>query len=171
MTFSLPSNTLHLQGDPFYRVVDEFCGSEALELLRFQLINSSMDLLEVNDVFSILQIESNQTTTLKELLGVSGTDQAGNYSFFVMPGIRLKLERFIRSLRSLLPPTNPASKSTIKTLTISSDLLQKYPFLNDLIYCLRSNLFNDFTLDNISNMVSNLAHSKNLFRYKQSVKD
>ncbi|CAM4783358.1 unnamed protein product [Rotaria magnacalcarata] len=171
MTFSLPTDTLYLRGDPFYRIVDEFCGSEALELLRFQLIDSSMDLLEINDVFSILQMESDRTVALKELLGVSGKDQVGNYSFFVMPGIRLKIAKFIRLLRSLLPSTNSSSQSTIKTSTISSDLLQQYPFLNDLIYCLESNLLNDLTLDIISNMISNLVHSKNLFRYKQSVKD
>ncbi|CAF2109437.1 unnamed protein product [Rotaria magnacalcarata] len=116
-------------------------------------------------------MESDRTVALKELLGVSGKDQVGNYSFFVMPGIRLKIAKFIRSLRSLLPSTNSSSQSTIKTSTISSDLLQQYPFLNDLIYCLESNLLNDLTLDIISNMISNLVHSKNLFRYKQSVKD
>ncbi|CAF4499961.1 unnamed protein product [Rotaria magnacalcarata] len=116
-------------------------------------------------------MESDRTVALKELLGVSGKDQVGNYSFFVMPGIRLKIAKFIRLLRSLLPSTNSSSQSTIKTSTISSDLLQQYPFLNDLIYCLESNLLNDLTLDIISNMISNLVHSKNLFRYKQSVKD
>ncbi len=100
MNFSLPTDALYLHGDPFYRIVEEFCGSEALELLRFQLIDSSADLLEIDDVFSILQIESDRTTSLKEVLGVSGENQLGNYSFFVMPGIRLKLEKSLFSLHS-----------------------------------------------------------------------
>jgi hypothetical protein len=171
MNFSLPTDALYLHGDPFYRIVEEFCGSEALELLRFQLIDSSADLLEIDDVFSILQIESDRTTSLKEVLGVSGENQLGNYSFFVMPGIRLKLEKFIRSLRCLLPSTNSSSQSTIKTSSISSDLFRQYPFLNDLIYCLELNLLSDLSLDFISNILSNLTHSKNSFRYKQPLKD
>ena len=41
-----------------------------MELLKFQLIDSSMNLLEVDDVFSILQFESSRMTSLKESLGV-----------------------------------------------------------------------------------------------------
>jgi hypothetical protein len=171
MNFLLPTNALSLRGDCFYCMVDEFCGPEALELLKFQLINSSTDLLEIDDVFSILQIESDRTTSLKEILGVPINNQSGSYSFYVMPGIRLKLERFIRSLRCLVLPIESSSSSTTTPLTIPSELLQRYPFLIDLIYCLESNLLTGFSLDFISNMLSNLTHSKHSFRYEQSVKD
>ncbi|CAF4907125.1 unnamed protein product, partial [Rotaria magnacalcarata] len=49
-----------------------------------------------------------------------------------MPGIRLKLEKFIRSLRSLIPSIDSSSSSTTNALTISSELVQQYPFLVDL---------------------------------------
>jgi hypothetical protein len=88
-----------------------------------------------------------------------------------MPGIRLKLEKFIRSLRCLLLPIDSSSSSTTTPLTISSELLQQHPFLADLIYCLQSKLLTDFSLDFISNMLSNLTRSKHSFRYEQSVKD
>ena len=169
--FSLPSDILSLRGDPFYRVVEQFCGTEAVELLKFQFIDSPVNLLEIDDVFSILQFESNQTTLLKEILGVSGRNESGCYSFFVFPGIRLKMEKFIRSLRFLLQSMNSSSSSNTKSLTITPDLLQQHPFLIDLIHCLESNLLSESSLDFISNLVSNLVHTKNFFRYKQSVKD
>ncbi|CAF3114935.1 unnamed protein product [Rotaria socialis] len=171
MNFPLPTNATLLRGDSFYSIVEEFCGREVLELLKFQLINSSMDLIEVDDVFSILQIESDQTTTIKEFLGIPSKDNLSNYSFFIMPGIRLKLEKFIRSLRALLTSTDSTSSLSVAPLTISSELLQRFPFVIDLIYCLESQLLTDFSLDFISNLLSNITCSKNAFRYQQSVKD
>ncbi|CAF1408727.1 unnamed protein product [Adineta steineri] len=116
MTFPLPANSLSLFGDSFYNVVKQFCGVEAVKLLKFQLIDTSMDLLEVDDVFSILQFESDQTATLKQILGVPCKDEVGNYSFFIMPGLRLKLNKFIHTLRSLLPSTD--SSSTTKRFAL-----------------------------------------------------
>lgn len=171
MTFLLPRDVLSAHGNYFYDVVKEFCGPEPLELLKFQLIDSSMDLLEVDDVFLILQIESNQTTSLKEILGIPNRNQLGEYSFYVLPGIRLKLERFIHSLRAVLPPIDSSSSSTGTSLTISFELLQQYPFLIDLIHCLEANLLTDFSLAFVSNMLSNLTSSKHSFRYEQPVKD
>lgn len=128
MTLPLPANCLNFYGDSFYSVVKQFCGDEAVELLKFQLIDSSMNLLEVDDIFSILNFESDRTTALKEKLGVPGKDEFGHYSFFVMPGIRLKLNKFIQALRSLIPCTD--SPTTTKSFTISSDLIQRYPFFD-----------------------------------------
>lgn len=171
MNFILPTNVLSLYGDAFYHVVEQFCGKETVELLKFQLIDSSVNLVEIDDVFSILQFESDQTTSLKELVRVSGKNELGNYVFFVMPGIRLKLDTFIRSIRSLLSPIGSSSSATTKPFTIPSDLLHRYPFLIDLLSCLESNLLTDFSLDFISNLLSNLTRSKNCFRYKEAVKD
>ncbi|CAF4929660.1 unnamed protein product [Rotaria socialis] len=120
MNFILPLDVLSLRGDSFYDFVEEFCGKEVVELPKFQMINSSVDLIEVDDAFSILQIESHQTTSIKEFLGATGKDNNGKYSFFVMPELQL---------------------------------------------------LTDFTLDFISNMLSNITRSKNLYRYEQSVKD
>ncbi|CAF0919561.1 unnamed protein product [Adineta ricciae] len=169
MTFPLSTDFLFLCGDSFYDVVKQFCGDESVELLKFQLIDTSMSLLEVDDVFSILQFESERTATLKQTLGFPCKDKLGDYSFFVMPGIRLKLTKFIHTLRCLLTCADPLT--TTKTLTISSDLIQRYPFLIDIVNCCESDLLSDFLVDFISNIVSNLTRTKNLFRYKNSVKD
>ncbi|CAF3370246.1 unnamed protein product [Rotaria socialis] len=130
-----------------------------------------MNLIEIDDVFSILQFESDRTLPLKEILGISVKNKQDNYSFFIMPGIRLKLEKIIRSLRSLIPSIDSLSSSTTNALTISSELVQQYPFLVDLVYSLESNLLTDFSLDFLSNMISNATRSKSSFRYKQSIKD
>jgi hypothetical protein len=130
-----------------------------------------MSLLDVNDPFFILQVESDRTISVKESLGISCTDEHGKYSFFVMPGIRLKLEKLIRSLRDVDASINQPS-AVLKSLTISSKLVEKYPFLLDLMDCLESNLLTDFSIDFLSNWMSNVAClSKNSFRYSQSVKD
>ena len=167
MMFSLPSGTLSLRGDHFYHVVEQSCDTEAVELLKFQFIDSPVNLREIDDIFSILQFESNQTTLFKEILGVSGRNESGCYSFFVFPGIRLKIEKFIRSLRFLLQSMNSSSSSNTKSLTITPDLLQQHPFLIDLIHCLESNLFSEFSLDFISKGVGWNDHflSQNFFNF------
>jgi hypothetical protein len=171
MNFSLPTDALSFRGDSFHLMIEEFCGKEVVDLLQFQLIDNSMSLIETNDPFFILQFESDRTTSIKEALGISCTDEHGNYSFFVMPGIRLKLEKLIRSLHELITPTTRSS-SLLKSLTLSSELVKKYPFLIDLIYCLESNLLTNFSIDFLSNWMSNIAStSKNSFRYSQSIKD
>lgn len=171
MNFSLPNDVLSFRGDAFRCMIEQFCGKEVLDLLQLQLIDNSIDLIEINDPFFILQFESNQTKSIKEMLGISYTDEHGKYSFFVMPGFRLKLEKLIRSLRERLPVII-SSSHLLKPLTISSELLQKYPFLVDLIHCLESNLFTNFSIDFLSNWISNVAStSKNAFRYTKSIKD
>ncbi|CAF2051246.1 unnamed protein product [Rotaria magnacalcarata] len=175
MNFLLPANALSLNGDSFYHIVEEYCGKKVLELLSFQLIDSSMNLIEIDDVFPILQFESDRTVPLKEILGISVKSKQDNYSFFIMPGIRLKLEKFIRSLRSLIPSidssSSSSSSSTTNALTISSELVQQYSFLVDLVYSLESNLLTNFSLDFLSNMISNATRSKSSFRYEQPIKD
>jgi len=171
MNFLLSTDALSFRGDSFYLMIEQFCGKELVDLLQLQLIDNSMSLIETSDPFFILKFESDRTKSIKEALGISCTDEHGNYSFFVMPGIRLKLEKLIRSLRKLIAP-NTRSSFMLKSLTISSELVEKHPFLFDLIHCLESNLLTDFSIDFLSNWMSNIAStSKNSFRYSQPVKD
>lgn len=169
--FSLPTNALSFRGDSFYSMIEQFCGKPVIDLLKFQLIDNSMSLIEIDDPFFILQFESDRTKPMKELLGIPCTDEHGNSSFFVMPGIRLKLEKLIRSVRDLDTPITQPSVVP-KSITISSELVGKYPFLIDLMHCLESNLLTSFSMNFLSNWMSNLAStSKNSFRYHESVKD
>lgn len=171
MNFPLPKDALSFRGDSFHLMVEQFCGKEAVGLLQFQLIDSSMNLIEINDPFFVLQFESNRTTSIKESLGISCTDEYGHYSFFVMPGIRLKVEKLIRSLHEL-NSSNIQSSEALKSLTISSKLIEKYPFIADLIRCLQSNSLVGFSIDFLSNWMSNATNtSKNSFRYSKSIKD
>ena len=164
--------SLSLHGDSFYQLIEQLCGQEAVELLRLQLIDNAADLVQVDDVFLILQFESEQTAKVKEVLGIPNKDHLGKYSFFVLPGIRLKVEKLIRSLRCLLLPIEPSPSSVNAPVTIPTNLIQEHPFLIDLINCLEAKSINDFSLDFIANLVSNLASTaKNAYRYKQSVKE
>lgn len=166
--FCLPTDTLSFRGDSFYSMIEEFCGKLVVDLLRFQLIDSSMSLLDINDPFVILQVESDRTILVKESLEISCTDEHDKYFFFVMPGIRLKLEELIRSLRNIDASINQSSV-VLESLTISSKLVEKYPFLLDLMNCLESSLLTDFSINFLSNWISNMARlSKNSFRYSQS---
>ena len=172
MNFPIPSNGLSLHGDSFYQLIEQLCGQEAVELLRLQLIDNAADLVQVDDVFLILQFGSEQTAKVKEVLGIPNKDHLGKYSFFVLPGIRLKVEKLIRSLRCLLLPIEPSPSSMNAPVTIPTNLIQEHPFLIDLINCLEAKSINDFSLDFIANLVSNLASTaKNAYRYKQSVKE
>lgn len=169
--FLLPMDALFFRGDSFYSMIEQFCGKPVVDLLEFQLIDSSMNLIEISDPFLILQVESDRTNLIKSSLGISCTDEHGKDFFFVMPGIRLKLEKLVRSLRDLNTSINQPSTAS-KSLTISSELVEKYPFLLDLVDCLESNSLTHFSIDFLSNWMSNVARtSKNSFRYPQSVKD
>ena len=170
MTFSLPSDALFLRGDAFYTLVQDCCGSEVLELLQFQLLDSSTSFLETDDVLYILQFEFDQTVSLKDRLGISIRDDNNKYSFVVMPGIRLKLEKFVRSLRRL-QHAETFSPPTDEPLRVSSELQQQHPFLTELITCLKSNALSSFVLDFLAGLVSNSLGAKNTNRYQQSVKD
>lgn len=172
MNFPLPSDALSFHGDCFRNMVEHFCGKEVLNLLQYQLIDNSMDLIEVNDPLSILQFESCGTATIKEALGIASTNENGDYKFFVFPGIRLKLDKLIRSLRQLSPVATSSSSAWSKSLTISSELIQRYPLITDLVYCLETNLLTDFLIDFLSNLMANIASgSKSAFRYSKSIKD
>ena len=87
-----------------------------------------------------------------------------------MPGARLKVEKFVRSLR-LLQSAETFSPSISEPLTVPPQLLQQHPFLIDLISSLKSNALSSFVLDFLANLVSNSMCAKSTFRYKQSVKD
>ena len=154
MNFSLPKDAVSFRGDLFRLMVEQFCGKEVVDLLQFQLIDSSMSLIEISDPFFVLQFESNRTISIKESLGISCTDENGHYSFFVMPGIRLKVEKLIRSLREL-NTSSTQSSDALKQLTISSELIEKYPFITDLIQCLQSDSLVGFPIDFLSNWMSN----------------
>lgn len=172
MNFNLQSDALSFREDSFRRMVEQCCGKVVLELLQLQLIDTSLDLIEVTDPLSILQVESDRTASMKEALGIPCTDDRGSYSFFVMPGVRLKLDKLIRSLRALIPPNVASSSSPSKPLTISSALVRQYPFLVDLVFCLESNLLTDFSIKFLSTWMFNLARTcKSSFRYPTSVKE
>jgi hypothetical protein len=109
-----------------------------------------MDLIHVSDPLSILQVASDRTTSLKKGLEISRTDDRENDSFFVMSDYRLKLGKLLRSLRSLIPPI-ATSPSSSKPWSISSALVQQYPFLIDLVFCLESNLLVDLSVEFLLN--------------------
>ena len=117
MNFSLPIGARAIRGDSFFDIVRHFCGVKVLESLRFQWIESSLDLLEIDDVFSFRQFES----------------------FGFREGMNLEI---IRSLRALLPTSECSPPASFANpLTIPSSLLKQYLFLVDLVNCLESNAF------------------------------
>lgn len=171
MNFSLHEDALSFNGDAFYNMVQQFCGKEVVDLLQFQFIDSSTSLIDVDDPFLVLQFESKRTTLIKENLGISCIDEHGRYLFFVLPGIRLKVEKLIRSLCNMNTSNTPSSDS-LKSLTISSKIIEKYPFIIDLIHCLESNSITGFSIEFLSNWIFNIAStSSNSFRYSQTIKD
>ena len=169
--FSLPTNALSFRGDAFYLMIKQFCGVEIVDLLQLQLIDNSLDLINIADPFSILQFKSNRTESIKESLGISYSNDHGTYSFFVLPGLHLKMQKLIRSLRELDTLVTQSSPK-LKPITISTELLEKYPFLVDLMCCLESNLLTKFSIDFLSNWISNVARvSNSSFRYCSAIKE
>ncbi len=123
-----------------------------------------MDLLEIDNVFSILQIQSDRTTSFQRSFGRFRwkSTQASFvlcYAGYPFSSLSPSIDWFFISinyqgLRNLIWPSSSISVLEWSHLLFGIELI-----------------LSDLSLYFILNILSNLTHSKNSFRYKQPVKD
>ncbi|CAF2124141.1 unnamed protein product [Rotaria magnacalcarata] len=84
----LPNNILNFQNDEFYGFVKHFSGEKLAILLQFRDINNVQCLLDCDDPFEILLLDSDDLLDLKKKICV----KLNNNTFVVLPGIKSKMQ-------------------------------------------------------------------------------
>lgn len=67
-TNNLTEEVLSFRDDAFYKLVKEQCGSVVVEIMQAQDISSIDCLLDVNDIFGFMELDSDQLIPLKKKL-------------------------------------------------------------------------------------------------------
>lgn len=65
MLNSLTEEVLLFRNDAFYNLVEQQCGNIALEIMRAQDISSVDCLLDINNIFAFLELDSEELIPLK----------------------------------------------------------------------------------------------------------
>ncbi|CAF1276881.1 unnamed protein product [Rotaria sordida] len=171
---NLTQEVLSFRNETFYNLVEQQCGSVALEIMQVQDVSSVDCLLETGDIFSILQLDSDELIPIKRKAGIFLNDGG----FVLKKGLVYKVETFFNTLNILnqqhLKSTAPKNSNNSSDIIVPECLLQKFPFIKTLI--IYSNLIikskYDFTLLNIilNNMFRNCITEEKGFRYEAIVR-
>ncbi|CAF5214752.1 unnamed protein product, partial [Rotaria magnacalcarata] len=94
---NLNQEVLLFRNEAFYDLVEEHCGSTVLEIIQAQDISSVDCLLDVRNIFTFLELDSNELIPLKKKAGIVLNDG----SFIIKKGIMYKVDVFTRSLYRL----------------------------------------------------------------------
>ncbi|CAF1318994.1 unnamed protein product [Rotaria sordida] len=171
---NLTQEVLSFRNETFYNLVEQQCGSVALEIMQVQDVSSVDCLLETGDIFSILQLDSDELIPIKRKAGIFLNDGG----FVLKKGLVYKVETFFNTLNILnqqhLKSTAPKNSNNSSDIIVPECLLQKFPFIKTLI--IYSNLIikskYNFTLLNIilNNMFRNCITEEKGFRYEAIVR-
>ncbi|CAF4853873.1 unnamed protein product, partial [Rotaria sp. Silwood1] len=171
---NLTQEVLSFRNETFYNLVEQQCGSVALEIMQVQDISSVDRLLETGDIFAVLQLDSDELIPIKMKAGIFLNDGG----FVLKKGLVYKVETFFNTLNILnqqhLKSAAPKNSNNSSDLIVPECLLQKFPFIKTLI--IYSNLIikskYDFTLLNIilNNMFRNCITEEKGFRYEAIVR-
>ncbi|CAF2819737.1 unnamed protein product [Rotaria sp. Silwood2] len=171
-TNNLTKEVLSFRNDAFYNLVEQQCGTVVLEIMQAQDISSVDCLLDINNIFNFLELDSDELIPLKRKAGILLNDGR----FVVKKGIMHKVETFLHTLHHLnhQNTTSCDNLNNSSDLIISEQLLQKLPFIRTLI--IYSNLICnskiDFTFLNVilNNMIRNFITEERGYRYDTIVR-
>ncbi|CAF1390611.1 unnamed protein product, partial [Rotaria sordida] len=167
-TDNLMNEILSFRDDAFYNLVEQQCGTVVLEIIKVQDISSVECLLGVNNIFTFLELDSDELLPLKKKAGIILNDGR----LVIKNGIKHKVEAFLHTLHHLNRQHSSSSQHNSEIspdLIISEQLLQKFPFFRTLI--IYSNFIEkskiDFTFFNImlNNMIKNFVIEEKGYRY------
>ncbi|CAF4288308.1 unnamed protein product [Rotaria sp. Silwood2] len=173
-TTNLTEEVLSFRNDAFYNLVEEQCGSVALEIMKAQDISSVECLLEINNIFTFLELDSDDLIHLKRKAGI----YINGGSYMLKKGIIYRVENFLRSLRTLNQQYSIANlhhnSFASSDVIISNDVLQRFPFIRTIItyekLIMSSKI--DLTFLNIilKNIFNNLISDERGYRYDNIVR-
>ncbi|CAF5183717.1 unnamed protein product, partial [Rotaria magnacalcarata] len=140
-----------------------------------RLVNSARKLLNTADIFAFFQIESEETNAIK----VESCFKCKTGQYIVKPGIQASLSYLIRLLKLKFKQEQELKlnqNNEVKNKCLTDDFIDKHPLLKSLIKWYQENdsedtsKSNEFLTSFIDNLVLNLTHSSNRFRYTESIK-
>ncbi|CAF3002123.1 unnamed protein product [Rotaria sp. Silwood2] len=142
--------------------------------MKAQDISSVECLLEINNIFAFLELDSDDLIQLKRKAGIYLNDG----SYMLKKGIMYKVENFLRSLRTLNQQYSIANLHhncfASSDVIISNDVLQRFPFIRTIItyekIIMSSKI--DLTFLNIilKNIFNNLISDERGYRYDNIVR-
>jgi hypothetical protein len=170
----LPDDVLSYHDDVFYDLVRERCGETVEEMFKWQKIRSVQSLLRIEDVFDLMNYDSDDLKTMKQKVGFRLC--TGKYQ--IKCGILTDVDSFLQGLKYV---NDIASEATSihrdeDNSAISPDLLRKHPLLLSLIEYYSTKVHDDNDMNTsflhslLQNITRNLARPKNSYRYDETVK-
>jgi hypothetical protein len=175
--FKLPSPILSISSSDLFDLIRSHCGQEVLDLVTAQRIPDIKTLLRVNDLFTLVHLPTDEFRELKEKVTVQLHD--GTWSILI--GLQARVDELMNALReqACLDENEhcPSSDVTSTTdhLTISIELLNKFPPLSTLIkLCEDIHTLSDrddltLLIEILNNICTNLTRSKNNYRYSDYI--
>ncbi|CAF2142265.1 unnamed protein product [Rotaria magnacalcarata] len=169
---NLKEEVSFFRNETFYSFVKENCGDIVLEIMQAQDISSVECLFDVGNIFTFLELDSNELAPLKKA-GIILNDG----SFVVKKGILHKVEIFTRPLRVLNQQHSTSSLSRSNNssdLIIPGDLVQKFSFLVTLItyskFIMKSKIDFTFFYLMMTNIINNSIKEDRGYRYDSIVR-
>lgn len=170
---SLTEDVLSFRDEAFYHLIEQYCGSIVLEIIQAQDISSVECLLNIDNIFTFLELDSDELIQLKRRAGVI----LNNGGFVVKKGVVFKFETLLNTLRNLRQRYSTPSHhnfNNIDDFVVPEQLLFEFPFIRTLITY--SNIIvkskHDFTFLNVllNNMIKNLIVEDRGYRYDPIVR-
>ena len=176
-TLKFPFPLLSISSSDLFDLIRTHCGEEVLDIVTAQKIPNIQTLLRINDLFTLVHLPTDEFRDLKEKVAVQLAD--GTWS--VLIGFQARVDQFMDSLREQARldeneyVLSSNATSNLDHLTLSVELLNKFPSLSSLIeICTNIHTFsdrNDLTplIEILNNICANLPRSKNNFRYSNFI--
>lgn len=174
--FAIPSPVLSMSPSDLSDLLLRSCGQEVLDIVRAQHITSIESLLWASDILAFVHLPAFGLNDLKRKVAFELND--GSWSIN-MSGFRTRVDLFMNALRSQASLDEKASSSIPQSsndVTITHDLLIKFPVLQSLIQ-FYSNIHrmadpsdHSFLITMIDNITDNLSRSTNNYRYSDHVR-
>ena len=168
-TVVFPENVLFLHDTEFYQFIQQACGHVVVEILKIQEISSADSLLRIDNIFSFFNHDSQHLRSIKEKIGIYLNDG----SFIIKPGIIIKIETLVNTLRNLNHLQTPFTTNV--DILVSHTTLHKFPFLQQILKFVQDsedphNPELAFLYQLIGNTFSNLMQPKSRYRYQDHIK-
>ena len=171
-----PGDIFHLKGKLFYEFVQSEYGNEMMELLRVQGVSSAHSLLHTkSDLFDFLRMDTVDPASVALKHKVAFLLSDGTWQIKV--GIQDQADNFTNALRICASTPGSTQPSPSKDLVISANILQNFPWLEDLVLFCRNSLRPSTTRELtflckfVENLAKNLSNPSNRYRYLKLVDD
>ena len=176
---ALPDDVFSLSNDAFFSMIQKLAGEQMVEILKIQLISSTQSLLRTNNIFEIFNINCPALSEIRK----KACFQLDDGSFLVKSGLKNNADHLLNLLRARQQQLTLANsnddecddRNENEEKQALFDLVNAYPLLKSIVTWYEHNHSEDndseqsFLQPFITNIVSNLSKSKNLYRYNASV--